>query len=470
MVFSSPVFLFIFLPVCLFCYLLTNLFGNIKAENICLLIFSLVFYAYGSLDFLPVLLVSIVLNYLLSKGIDSVRSDELRGVLFFLSMLLNISLLFIYKYLNLFSGFIFGAENATNIKLPIGISFYTFQVLSYLADVYRRDVKSCKSIIDFALFTMLFPQLIAGPIVRYSTIENELKSRRTKFTSFSDGIMRFMIGFSKKILLANALGKIADLAFAQLTYYTMGPLLSMMVIVCYSMQIYLDFWAYSDMAIGIGKIFGFSFPENFNMPFLSTSITEFWTRWHISLSSFFRDYVYIPLGGSRKGLLITCINLTIVFALSGFWHGASFNFLFWGFYNAFFLVIERIIKSKTKSKIYIPQTIGILYVFIVWNVGMILFRLENFADIVEFLKGAFSYPVFNYSTRKLVDEVFNPYFIVCFVVSVLYLTPFFDKIKDALYKTKIGFIIVDIAVVVLFIYSVIEMLTSGFNPFIYFRF
>ena len=203
MVFSSPVFLFIFLPVCLFCYLLTNLFGNIKAENICLLIFSLVFYAYGSLDFLPVLLVSIVLNYLLSKGIDSVRSDELRGVLFFLSMLLNISLLFIYKYLNLFSGFIFGVENATNIKLPIGISFYTFQVLSYLADVYRRGVKSCKSIIDFALFTMLFPQLIAGPIVRYSTIENELKSRRTKFTSFSDGIMRFMIGFSKKILLAN---------------------------------------------------------------------------------------------------------------------------------------------------------------------------------------------------------------------------------------------------------------------------
>lgn len=468
MVFSSPIFLFLFLPVCLLCYLLTNLFGNIKGENICLLIFSIIFYAYGSLDFLPILLISIVLNFVFSKLVDTVENDYIRTLIFVISILMNVGLLVVYKYLNLFTGFLFGAENATNIKLPIGISFYTFQVLSYLADVHRRDVKSSNSIIDFALFTMLFPQLIAGPIVRYSTIELELKKRRTIFASFSDGIMRFMVGFTKKIVLANALGKIADLAFNELGYYNMGPLLSAFVIICYSMQIYLDFWAYSDMAIGIGKIFGFTFPENFNTPFLSTSISEFWTRWHITLSSFFRDYVYIPLGGSRKGLFITCINLTIVFALSGFWHGASFNFLFWGLYNAFFLVVERIVRSKVNIKV--PQTLGIIYVFVVWNVGMILFRLESFEQIKLYLEGALSSPLYNYSTRELVNEVYNPYFMVCFLTALLYLTPFFSKIKNALYKTRFGFIIVDIIIITLFLYAVIEMLTSGFNPFIYFRF
>ena len=468
MVFSSPIFLFLFLPICLLCYLLTNLFGNIKSENICLLIFSIIFYAYGSIDFLPILLGSIVLNFIFSKIVDTVENKYLRSFVFIISILMNVGFLIVYKYMNLFTGFLFGAENATNIKLPIGISFYTFQVLSYLADVHSRTVKSSNSIIDFALFTMLFPQLIAGPIVRYSTIELELKKRRTIFTSFSDGIMRFMVGFTKKIVLANALGRIADLAFKELGYYDMGPLLSIFVIICYSMQIYLDFWAYSDMAIGIGKIFGFTFPENFNMPFLSTSISEFWTRWHITLSSFFRDYVYIPLGGSRKGLLITCINLTIVFALSGFWHGASFNFLFWGLYNALFLVIERIIR--TKFKIQVPQTIGIIYVFIVWNIGMILFRLENLDQIRLFLTGAFSTPFYNYSTRELVNEVYNPYFMVCFVTSLLYLTPFFSKIKNFLYKSRFGFIIVDILIITLFLYAVIEMLTSGFNPFIYFLF
>ena len=468
MVFSSPIFLFLFLPACLLFYLFTNIYGNIKLENICLLIFSIIFYAYGSFEFLPILLVSIVVNFILSKLVDSVENEYLRLFVFTLAIMLNIAMLFVYKYLNLFTGLIFGVENATDIKLPIGISFYTFQVLSYHIDVYRKDVKSCKSLVNFALFTMLFPQLIAGPIVRYSTIEENLKSRRSTFNDFSDGISRFMVGFAKKIVFANGLGKIADLAFSHMGYYNMGPLLSIFVLICYSMQIYLDFWAYSDMAIGIGKIFGFEFPENFNMPFLSTSITEFWTRWHITLSSFFKDYVYIPLGGNRYGLFRTCVNLTIVFALSGFWHGASFNFLFWGLYNAFFLVIERIVYTKAKWKI--PATLGILYVFIVWNIGMILFRLENMQDVAYFVKGFFKPALFNYSTRDLVDAIFTPNFIVCFVCSVLYLTPFFAKIRDALYRTRFGFIIVDIVIIALFIYAVVEMLTTGFNPFIYFRF
>ena len=277
-----------------------------------------------------------------------------------------------------------------------------------------------------------------------------------------------MIGFSKKIIFANTLGKITDTAILWLSYYSLGKIHTILVIICYSMQIYLDFSAYSDMAIGIGKMFGFTFDENFNMPFISKSITEFWKRWHISLSSFFRDYVYIPLGGSRKGLFRTCINLTIVFALSGFWHGASFNFLFWGFYNAFFIVIERILK--TKFKVRIPPTFGILYVFIVWNIGMVFFRLDNINDVKLLYDSFMCGPIFNQYTRPLLALIYNPYFLSVFVLSVLYLTPIYNNISRLLYRLKYGFIIVDVVVVLLFIYSVLEMLTTGYNPFIYFRF
>ena len=468
MVFSSPIFLFLFLPVCLVFYLLTNVFGNVKAENICLLIFSLIFYAYGSLDFLPILLGSIVINYIFSLAVSKISIGNVRLFIATVSIFFNVGLLFIYKYLNLFTATFMGSDYATDIKLPIGISFYTFQVISYLADVYKRDAKPCNSVIDFALYTMLFPQLIAGPIVRYSIVDEELRYRRTTFNGFTEGIKRFMIGFSKKIVLANTLGKVADMAFDQLSAYRLGPLLSSLVIICYTMQIYLDFFAYSDMAIGIGKIFGFSFPENFDNPFTANTVTTFWNKWHMTLSTFFRDYVYIPLGGNRKGLLRTCINLTIVFTLSGLWHGASFNFLFWGVYNAFFLVVERLFLKKILDKI--PATIGIFYTFVVWNVGMVFFRLESLNEALIFLHGFFTTTHFNYYTREIVNEIFNPFFITIFIISLIYLTPIFGRIKEALYRTYFGFLIVDIVVIVMFLYAVTEMLTSGFNPFIYFRF
>lgn len=481
MVFSSPIFLFLFLPICLMFYFVVHKFGNIKSENICLLIFSLIFYAYGSIDFLPILLISIIINYVLSKFVDykndfiknkkineKFNDENTKLVFFIIAICFNILLLIIFKYLNLFTGVFLGVQNSTHIKLPIGISFYTFQVLSYHIDVYKKEVKSSNSLIDFALFTMLFPQLIAGPIVRYSSIDEALKNRNTNIDDVTYGIRRFMIGFTKKILFANNLGKIVDIAFAEINYYDLGLVFSIFVIVCYSMQIYLDFWGYSDMAIGLGKIFGFEFPENFNMPFIATSITEFWNRWHMTLSTFFRDYVYIPLGGSRKGIVRTCINLMIVFTLSGFWHGASFNFLIWGIYNGIFLVIERLIKLKFNFRIY--KTIGVLYTFIVWNVGMIFFRLDNIEDILLFINGFISKPHFNYYMRTLINALFSPYFVFLFIISLLYLTPFFGKISSALKRTKYGLIFIDLIVVIFFIYSVMEMLTSGFNPFIYFRF
>lgn len=468
MVFSSPVFLFLFLPLTLICNLLLSLQKNIKLNNICLLFFSIIFYAYGSLSFLPILLISIVINYILSILVDKCDDKKQKKIFFIVAIALNVLMLFVYKYLNLFSGFILGKDNATNIILPIGISFYTFQVISYQVDVYRGEVRYCDNIIDFALFAMLFAQLIAGPIVRYKTIERELKSRTVTFESFSYGIQRFMIGFAKKIVFANALGKVSDLAFASLNEHQLGKLFTAIVVICYSIQIYLDFSAYSDMAIGIGKMLGFNFDENFNLPFIAKSITEFWKRWHISLSSFFRDYVYIPLGGSRKGLFRTCINLTIVFVLSGFWHGASFNFLFWGLYNAFFIVIERLIN--TKHKIYVFETIRVIYVFVVWNIGMILFRLETIDEVKLLVDGFINGPSFNMWSREVLSTIINPYFIVIFILSIIYITPFFKNVKDYLYKFKYGYIAVDLVVVILFIYAIFEMLTTGYNPFIYFRF
>ena len=468
MVFSSPIFLFVFLPLTIICNLIVSIRKNINLNNFCLLVFSIAFYAYGSLEFLPVLLVSILANYIFSFLISIADNLIAKKILLVCSVIFSVGLLFVYKYLNLFSKVLFDGKYATSIILPLGISFYTFQIISYIVDVYRGDVKHCKNIINFTLFAMFFAQLIAGPIVRYKTIEKELKDRKVTLDVFSDGIMRFMIGFAKKIIFANTLGQITDTAISWLSYYSLGKIHTILVIICYSMQIYLDFSAYSDMAIGIGKMFGFNFDENFNMPFVSKSITEFWKRWHISLSTFFRDYVYIPLGGSRKGLFRTCINLTVIFALSGFWHGASFNFLFWGLYNAFFIVVERILKTKIKTNI--PSTIGIVYVFIVWNIGMVFFRLDNINDVKLLYDGFVSGPIFNQYTRPILALIYNPYFLSVFMLSVLYLTPIYDILSRYLYRLKYGFIIVDLVVVILFIYAVLEMLTTGYNPFIYFRF
>lgn len=468
MVFSSPVFLFFFLPLCIITYIAISFLKNIRALNICLLVFSIIFYAYGSFDFLPILFASIIINYYLSCLYSNTSDINIRKKYFIVAIAFNILLLFIYKYLNLFSRVILGDGNGTSIKLPIGISFYTFQVLSYHIDVYRNTVKKSENLIDFALFTMLFPQLIAGPIVRYISISDRLKERTVTLKKFSHGILRFMVGFAKKILLANMLGRVADLSFEGMHTYTLGFFLSLFAIICYAIQIYLDFSAYSDMAIGIGKIFGFDFPENFNMPFLSKSLTEFWRRWHITLSSFFSDYVYKPLGGSKKGIHRTCINIAIVFALSGFWHGANFNFLLWGLYNAFFLIAERLIVTKTKFKFENP--LFIIYTCLVWVVGMVIFRFENFNDFLIYINGLFSAPVFDASTRQLLQLIFTPYFVLIFIISILYLTPFFDKIYNALSKRYFGFIVIDLVVVTSFAYAVVEMLTTGFNPFIYFRF
>ena len=466
MVFSSPEFLFIFLPICMMIYFLLNLLGNMKVNNFCLLVFSILFYAYGNRDFLTILIIAILVNYIFAIVMSMVENSIGRRLLLILIVFLNIGLLFVFKYMNLFVSFFSKGLYATNFILPLGISFYSFQVISYVVDVYNEKVEPCTNVIEFALYILLFPQLIAGPIVRYQTIKEQFEYREINLQTTVSGIERFMLGFVKKMIFANVLGQVADNTFFYIAEMNLGFFLSFLGIFCYTLQVYFDFSAYSDMAIGLSKIFGFDIPENFNNPFIASSLSNFWRRWHISLSSFFRDYVYIPLGGSKKGLIRTLFSIFVVFSLSGFWHGARFNYLFWGIYNAIILMLERIFEKKLDS---IPKAIRTIFVDLIWIFGMLIFRFENMSEIPIFLQRMFTEPALDYHARWLIDDIFNIRFLIILCISVLYMTRFFDifyKLISKNYMKSLYYIVLTI----LFMFSVMEMIANGFNPFIYFRF
>ena len=348
MVFSSNVFLFYFLPIVLFVYFLLDS----KFRNMWLFLASLFFYAWGEPYYVVVMLLSIIVNYVLGGASSCFTNRNIRKIILLIAVLCNLGILFYFKYLN------FAIDTANkvfkyefivkNIVLPIGISFYTFQGLTYVIDVYREDAKVQKSPIKLGLYIAMFPQLIAGPIVRYKDVESQLEARICEIDKCFYGIWRFVQGLAKKAIIANTVAEVADNIFSQ-PAGEISTAAAWLGVVCYTLQIYFDFSGYSDMAIGLGKIMGFDFVENFNYPYTSSSITEFWKRWHISLSSFFRDYVYIPLGGNRKGNVY--LNLSIVFFLTGLWHGASFNFILWGIWHGFFIVLERFSKRHQFIKI-----------------------------------------------------------------------------------------------------------------------
>ena len=337
MVFSSLFFLFMFLPVVL---LTQHFVPGVRLKNIVVLAASLFFYAWGEPKWIFVMLLVTLIDYLAGRIIDRKRGTKAAKTALILSIVLTLSTLIIFKYLNFFTENIFslfGSDFKTNIALPIGISFYTFQAMSYVIDVYREDVKCQNNYAKLLLYVSMFPQLIAGPIVRYSDIEKEIEVRTVTFDKISYGITRFVIGLFKKAVFANFLGETATM-FLDGDLSQVSAVQGWFGIIAYFFQIYFDFSGYSDMAIGLGRIMGFSFPENFRYPYISKSITEFWRRWHITLSSFFRDYIYIPLGGNRKRHLL---NMFVVWALTGFWHGASWNFLLWGLYYFVLLVLEK---------------------------------------------------------------------------------------------------------------------------------
>jgi alginate O-acetyltransferase complex protein AlgI len=378
MVFSSVTFLFFFLPAFLLCYAL------LPFRNITLLVFSTLFYTWGEGIFILVLLFSIAVNYLAGRGIAA-HEGKSRGYALATGIAANLLLLAYFKY---FGFILFDLLGLTRIDptvvphLPLGISFYTFQAISYLIDVYRRDARPAKSVWDLALYIMMFPQLIAGPIVRYAKVARQIRRRTIHFNYSIHGLMFFAIGLAQKILIANNVAGVADGIFA-LPQDSLSALIAWTGAIAYTLQIYFDFAGYSNMAIGLGLMMGFKFPENFNYPYISQSITEFWRRWHMSLSSWFRDYLYIPLGGNRHGALATYRNLLVVFLLCGLWHGASWTFVVWGLYHGVLLVIERLGLARVLESA--PRALRHLYLLLLVVIGWVIFRAETFDQAAQFL-------------------------------------------------------------------------------------
>ena len=462
MIFSSTLFLFIFLPATILTY---NLIPSkyLPARNIVLLCASLIFYAWGEPKNILLMLGSITANYILGILFGKYdNSERIRKVLLILTLVFNLGLLGYFKYWNFFT-----AGKLWNVALPIGISFFTFQIMSYSIDVYLRKVAVQKSLFNLALYIALFPQLIAGPIVRYSDVELQLGNRTTDLKIISSGIRRFILGFSKKILIANMVAAVADKIFV-LDSRPMAT--AWLGLICYALQIYFDFSGYSDMAIGLGRMFGFEFLENFDYPYISASIREFWRRWHMSLSTWFRDYLYIPLGGNRKGTLRTYINLLIVFACTGFWHGASWNFVIWGLYHGLFLIIERLGLEKILNKL--PKVIGHIYALLVVLFGWVVFRADTLPQT-----GAYLADMFNFSNFGFVNasSQLGRMALIMFIAGILFCTPILKSVSKLFAKhgetgEAISGTVSAVICIALFCFSILCLTGSDYNPFIYFRF
>ena len=476
MVFSSLFFLYLFLPLNLVVYYFAK---TTKARNIIMLIFSLVFYAWGEPLYVLLLLFMAVCDWLISIYIEKQTPHGLKAKLGLAMMaVVNLGLLGIFKYGSFVLeniGVIMGRDLGTfNIILPIGISFYTFQLVSYVVDVYRQDVPAQKSFATLLLYVSLFHQCIARPIVRYKDICAELTERRATQQDIADGIWRFCFGLAKKAILANAMGNIANNLLIEGDALKNSSVLALWIgVLAYSLQIYLDFSAYSDMAIGMGRMIGIHYRENFDYPYVSRSVTEFWRRWHISLGSFFRDYVYIPLGGNRKGRLRTYVNLFIVWFLTGLWHGASWNFVRWGLYFFVFILLEKIFLQRILSK---DRIISHIYLIVIVYFGWILFRFEDMGDILNVLRGMFALngnAFTNFETNTLLS---SNIFIIVFCMAVS--TPVVRKIGSLIRYTymdkkaisaiyTIGRIIIPLLLLLL---STAALVGDSYNPFLYFQF
>lgn len=467
MVFSSVVFIFAFLPVVIIGYYLITP----KLRNLYLLLASLIFYFVGETKGIWIMLASILINYLFGVFIAYSKTSLLRKLSLSIGVLLNLVLLFCFKYIN-FTVDIFNSVFDLNIfipsiALPIGISFFTFQGLTYIVDLYRGDVVLQKNPINIALYISLFPQLIAGPIVRYQDVNKQINQRSVTRESFYTGIKRFIFGLAKKIVIANTAAIIADNIF-NMPAAESSIISTWVGVICYSIQIFFDFSGYSDMAIGLGKMFGFDFKENFNYPYIAKSITEFWRRWHISLSSFFKDYVYIPLGGNRRGNVY--VNLIIVFFLTGLWHGASLNFIFWGLWHGIFMLLERRLRSDKVSSKPVVTMMKRIYTLLVIIIGWVLFRAEDLPHALRYLGRMFGV-VKPTTVGVSVTNYLDGYSILILVFGIILSTKLvpalIEKIKDQKYIYNIGETVI---LVFLLLYCGICVMASTYNPFIYFRF
>lgn len=492
MLFSSMVFLWCFLPIVL---IGNSIIGKVSSKqnkirnkNIFLLIASLFFYTWGGIYYVLIMLSSIGINYLGGYFVNPVTKapgERKRNLV--LIIILNLLILFVFKYFNMMVAIIenimdegiggvlsamlylkgTGELGLPQIVLPIGISFFTFQSMSYVIDVYNDNAKLQRSVLDFALYVSFFPQLIAGPIVKYSDIELQLRGRKEPSSKVYEGQRRFVYGLAKKVILANTFGNIADQIWA-LEINRLGSAVAWLGMISYTLQIYYDFSGYSDMAIGIGKMLGFDFKENFNFPYTATSVQDFWRRWHISLSSWFKEYIYFPLGGSRRGLAKTCLNTFIVFLLTGIWHGANFTFLAWGVFYAILLILERLFLGKWLEKNPV-KFINWIYTIFAVMIAWVFFRSDNIAQGATFISQLFAggskyYSIVSYLSMEV---------IVLLVFAILF-SGFAQRIfsrKIKLMKEKMGFMYVDFTVqMILLFFCVLKLVSGTYNAFIYFQF
>lgn len=466
MVFSSLEFIFVFLASVLAVYYLVPP----KARNIVLLLFSLVFYGWGEPVYIFLMIATITVDYIcgyiIGRDLDS--KPKRAKVSLIVSIVINLALLGVFKYYDFFAGTLNsllgrGVFPTLGLTLPIGISFYTFQALSYVIDVYRRDARVQKNIAAFGTYVTLFPQLIAGPIVRYADVDDQLRERTHSLTLFASGCRTFICGLAKKILLANAAGAMWNSLSAAAEPDALGAWLA---IVFYTFQIYFDFSGYSDMAIGLGKMFGFSFRENFYYPYVSESITEFWRRWHISLSTWFREYVYIPLGGNRKGVGRTYFNLFCVWLLTGLWHGASWNFVLWGLYYFALLVIEKTFLLRLLERA--PKFLRHIYSMAAVIFGWLLFVIEDVSSIGAYLSRMFG-GTGVFATQITVYELVRN--LVFLAILILASTPAPKKLWYKLYSKGTPWRIVQSVVcAIAFVLCIAYLVDSSYNPFLYFRF
>ncbi|HTA27553.1 MAG TPA: MBOAT family O-acyltransferase [Bacteroidia bacterium] len=476
MVFSSIIFLLYFLPVFLFTYYLADK----KYKNAVILIFSIFFYSWGAPKFIFVILGTTFLDFFLVKWMSKTKTRLYRRIMLTLSVSINLGLLFYFKYSGFFIEnvdivlthlFHAHALGWTKLILPLGISFYTFETITYVVDVYRGVHKPLDNFWNYQLYIILFPKLIAGPIIRYHELADQITDREQNET-IDDRLMgfyRFIIGLSKKVLIANQMGMVADNVF-QSNYSGLSTYAAWIGILAYTFQIYFDFSGYSDMAIGIARMIGFKFPENFNNPYISQSITEFWRRWHMSLGRWMKNYLYIPLGGNRvDSKLRLYFNLWFVFLISGLWHGASWNFVFWGAYHGTFLALERAFLLKIYDKI--GKLFRTMLTFLIVAIGWVFFRVEKFHDAISYIKRMFAFDGKTY-TLDIGSQFYTLFIIAAFFAFFSYLK-WTTKLQDAVFNgaySNTRHTVAAALSLILFVLSIGNIAATGFNPFIYFRF
>ena len=462
MVFTSISFIYYFLPLLLICYFVVPK----KFRNIILLMFSVLFYFYGEPKYILLMLIEVLISYVVGLLIDKYKSKNI----LIIGIFIHVLLFGIFKYFNFViinvNNLFHSNLNLLNVVLPIGISFYTFQIISYEIDVYNKKVNVQSNILKYFLYVFLFPQLIAGPIVRYQDVNNEIDNRNVTFEMFANGVRRFIIGLSKKVIIANNLGELCNI------YLNLGDksvFFTWVFAISYMLQIYFDFSGYSDIAIGLGKMLGFNFPENFNYPYMAKSITDFWRRWHMTLSSWFRDYVYIPLGGNKKGVLKQIRNILIVWSLTGLWHGASWNFIVWGLYFGILLILEKFILKKYFSNV--PKFIKGIYTLFLVMISFVIFQGDSLSRAFNIIKG-----LFGLNGELFINNVTLYYLKGYFLFIVLGVIGSTNYVKNLVIKIsngngkKIINILEPIYLLILLIIVTMYLIDSSYNPFLYFRF